>query len=365
MNTVTLPEDPNLKLPAAVRAAAERSKQIFDAANRGEQMTSGDTFDGDKDDLTPLRMTVTPQPEEAEEAEVTPEGNPEPQKAEQPAPKSEPSVPDEGEDGSWEHRYHAMHGRFKKAEAANASLRDRVSSLESVIATMQTAAPASGSEKPVDLDFGDLDLTPDEMQDYGEDFLKVVGKKAKAELVPVLQKALQRVAQLEARLDGVATKTVSDAREKLHSTMDREVPNWRELNGDENFISWLGLPDPYSGGIRHDMLKAAYAAGDISRVKAFFKGFLAEEAVVAPAQPAADLPGTETVSKVPLSDLAAPGRAKTAAAQPAPAEKPIITRAQVAAFYADVAANKYRGRDAEKAKAEAMIFDAQREGRIR
>jgi hypothetical protein len=61
--------------------------------------------------------------------------------------------------------------------------------------------------------------------------------------------------------------------------------------------------------------------------------------------------------------LAAPGRAKSAAAA-APAEKPFFTSAQITRFYADVNSGKYRGREADKAKLEAQIFDAQREGRI-
>jgi hypothetical protein len=136
------------------------------------------------------------------------------------------------------------------------------------------------------------------------------------------------------------------------------------LNSNSDFLDWLRLPDPYSGAIRHDMLKAAYAQGDARRVLAFFNGFLAEEAVVAPAGQEPDVSVTK-VPKVPLASLAAPGRAKTAASASAPAEKPIITRSQIAAFYADLAAGKYRGRDAEKNKAEAIIFEAQRDGRIR
>lgn len=86
---------------------------------------------------------------------------------------------------------------------------------------------------------------------------------------------------------------------------------------------------------------------------------------MAPAQGDSDDVPTEKVAKVPLAKFAAPGRAKTAAGTSAPAEKPIITRAQIAAFYADIANGKYRGKDAEKAKLEATIFEAQREGRIR
>ena len=148
------------------------------------------------------------------------------------------------------------------------------------------------------------------------------------------------------------------------STLDEKLPNWRDLNTNEEFLSWLQLPDAYSGDIRHNMLKAAYAQGNAHRVLAFFNGFLAEEAAVAPAQGEPDY-STTTVSKVPLQNFAAPGRAKTAASASAPAEKLNISRAQVASFYADVAAGRYRGRDAEKNKLEAQIFEAQREGRIR
>lgn len=112
------------------------------------------------------------------------------------------------------------------------------------------------------------------------------------------------------------------------------------------------------------MLKAAYAQGDARRVLAFFNGFLAEEAATSPAEAEPEVE-TARVSKVPLQNLAAPGRAKSAASNSAPAEKPIFTRAQIATFYADVAAGRYRGKDADKVKLETQIFEAQREGRIR
>jgi len=97
-------------------------------------------------------------------------------------------------------------------------------------------------------------------------------------------------------------------------------------------------------------------------VLAFFNGFLAQEAALAPA-PTVD-PAPAADGKIPLSDLAAPGRAKTSAAN-APVEKPTFTTAQIAQFYADSARGKYRGREAEYNRTEAQIFEAQREGRVR
>ena len=117
------------------------------------------------------------------------------------------------------------------------------------------------------------------------------------------------------------------------------------------------------------MLNTAFRAADAPRVIAFFKGFLNEEVATgqqpAPQPPAS--PQTRTAA-VPLDTLAAPGRAKPATgadSTSAPADKPIITRAQIAAFYDQVRRGAYAGRDADKARDEAIIFAAQREGRTR
>jgi hypothetical protein len=157
---------------------------------------------------------------------------------------------------------------------------------------------------------------------------------------------------------------MAQARDNMLGALDEKIPEWRDLNNDQNFLAWLRLPDPFSGAIRHDLLKAAYDQNQTARVQAFFQGFLAEEAAVAPANNAPPARPGAAPARVPLEQFAAPGRAKSAAAN-APAEKPIITRAQVTAFYADVAAGKYRGREAEKDANEAAIFSATNEGRLR
>lgn len=350
MKEQTLQHDPDVKLPAAVRAAAARSEELYNS--------------------------MRDQPAEGSGTEVTPQGNPEldaatiaqgepaqpTEKPAQAAPEPQ-SAPADG-DESWEHKYKSMHGRFVRSQEQLRTMSEQISNLQGIIATMQSAPAAQAEPANIpDLDAEKL-ITPEEASDYGEDFLKVVGKKAREELAPVLKKILAENENLKKQLAGVSGAVQQTSHEKLLGKLDETLPKWRDLNTNEQFLEWLRLPDPYSGAIRHDMLKAAYAQGNASRVLAFFNGFLAEEAVVAPAGQEPDM-GTTKVPKVPLQNLAAPGRAKTAASASAPAEKPIITRAQIAAFYADLANGKYRGRDAEKNKAEAMIFEAQRDGRIR
>lgn len=348
MKEATLQNDPNVKIPAAVRAAAARSEEMFN------QLRDGGPVE------TPAEVTPQGNPE-LEATSLTQSAPAQAQPTEQPPvqPAAETPAPADGE--SWEHKYKSMHGRFVRSQDQIKTLSEQVSQLQSVIATMQTA-PAQQVQIP-ELEAENL-ITPEEAADYGEDFLKVVGKRAREEMAPVIKGYQAKIAELEQKLNGVSGAVQQTSQEKLLTKLDEGLPTWRELNSNSEFLDWLRLPDPYSGAIRHDMLKAAYAQGNAHRVLAFFNGFLAEEAVVAPAGQEPD-PQVTKVPKVPLANLAAPGRAKTAASASAPAEKPVITRAQIATFYADLAAGKYRGRDAEKNKAEAMIFEAQRDGRIR
>jgi hypothetical protein len=340
VNNQTLQDDPNVKIPAAVKAAAARSDAIF------HQMRD-----------TPVTSEGNEGEQPATEAQFQQEQPAQQEQTAQPEPAAKPE--EKGDDETWEHKYKSVHGRLLRTQEQVRSMSDEIRNLQNVIATMQ-AAPAA---TPPELQAERL-ITDDEARDYGEDFLKVVGKKAKEELVPIIKAQAEQIEELKRMVSGVSSVVQQDSTDKMLNTLDEKLPEWRELNTNQEFLSWLRLPDPFSGAIRHEMLKAAYTQGNASRVLAFFNGFLAEEAAVAPAKAEPD-PGTRRVPKVPLESLAAPGRAKSAAGNAAPAEKPIFTRANIAAFYADVAAGKYRGREAEKGKVEAQIFDAQREGRIR
>ena len=252
-----------------------------------------------------------------------------------------------------------MKGRFERAQSQMTQQAERISSLERLISTLQAQPQTVKSDELR----AERLITPEEEADYGPDFLQVVGKKAKEELLPVIKKYEDKIAGLEAQLKGVGSYVQQDAQGRMMETLDRDVAGWREQNVNPEFLQWLALPDPYSGDIRHNMLKVAWERHDAPRVAAFFKGFLAEEAAYR--GPASSDTPAATAGKPSLETFAAPGRAKTAAAASAPAEKPIVTSAQISKFYADVASGRYNGRDEEKLKFEKAIFEAQREGRIK
>jgi hypothetical protein len=178
-----------------------------------------------------------------------------------------------------------------------------------------------------------------------------------------------KIDELDGKLSNVSSTVVQDAQSRMLSDLDRQLPEWRQLNTDPDFVNWLQLEDSYSGVMRHILLKQAYERNQTPRVLAFFKGFLAEEAALDPADSPAPSPGSpaqgsDQGSKVPLETLAAPGRAKVAAGGDAPAAKPTYTRAFISKFYSELAAGKWVGREKQSAELEQRIFAAQREGRI-
>jgi hypothetical protein len=235
-----------------------------------------------------------------------------------------------------------------------------------------TVQPTPPTAPPVD----EPEL-PFEEESYKQKFLSAQGRLEKAtsrigemsEQIASLKADYEmKFGRLEQQVKGVNGFVHQNVRDSLETTMDRDVPNWRDINYQPEFLDWLKLPDPYSGGIRMNMLKAAYDQNDTARVRAFFKGFLAEEAATTPAGYQPDRnpqPAAGGTGKIPLESLAAPGRAKSAAANGAPTEKPVFTRAQITQFYLDKTNGRFRGRETEATRIEQQIFEAQNEGRIR
>jgi len=341
-----LVDDPNTFIPPAVRRMAEQA----DAAFRAQ---SGQ----------PQEQPQEQPPQNPPGAPESPPGDvPPPVTPQVTSPPPEASPPVEGSGNEdWERQYKGLIGRYKRQENDIRSMSEQIVSMQNLIASMQRPA----QETPAELRPQSL-LTPEEVSEYGQEFLGVVARRAKEELNPEVNALRQKLTNLEKQLATTAEQNTTRERFLMEASLDQRIPQWRDINFLPEFHAWLALPDMYSGAIRHELLKTAYAQNNTPRVLAFFKGFLDQEAAFVPqgGEPhqAGDL---QIDGKVPLESFAAPGRAKTSAAGQAPVEKPIISRAQISQFYADSASGKYRGRDAEKTRLEAMIFDAEREGRIR
>jgi hypothetical protein len=331
-STDTPSVDPAVTMPASVRAAAER-------ANAMHQQAYNPPADGEV---------------------VTQQGNEPPadQLKFQEAPKEQPKPKDQ-KPADWEHKYNSLKPRYDRMQEDVRIMSEQISSLQAALASRPTTPPAAS-----DVRFNSERLvTPEEVRDYGDELLNVVGKKAKDELNPVVQQLQAKIAELEGKFGGVSNVIAQGEQERMFAHLDTTIPTWRTLNTDPNFLSWLGLTDPFSGAIRRELLTAAFKRNNAHQVAAFFNGFLTQEAATSPAGGASAGRGL-TPPRASLESFAAPGRAKAAAPNP-PAEKPTFTHAQIAAFYHDVQTGRYAGRAAEKDALEAQIFAAGREGRVR
>lgn len=344
MVATTPQTDPNVRVPAAVRMAAERASQLHAAEYETEVTTEEPKKDDEK-----LVVLVDPPKTEVKKTEV------------QDAPAvTQPEKKEVTQTGKTvtEEAYNALKGRWDQAQAHMRTMSAEMNDLKNQIASLTAQLEAPQFDQGTS---AESLLTDKEKEDFGAEFLDVAGRRAREVITPEISAMRKKITELEGKLTTVEGSTKAEKREHMHSQIGAAVPNWKETNVNPEFIAWLGLPDTYSGAIRQDLLKQAYDRNDATRVIAFFKGFMAEETALTPAVPAQTDQG-----KVSLADLAAPGRPKTATTVPAKtsAASQIITRAEIAKFYADVAAGRYKTKEAERADLEAQIFRAQSEGRI-
>jgi len=338
------PIDTSVQVPAAVKAAADRANELL------SQHAAPSPFEA---------PAQNGEEEQGEEVQVNAEGQQPAAQVEAPAPQQVEEKPPT----DWEQKYNSMRGRVEALARELNTVRDQNRILQEQLDEMDAQdAPKTYSKQQL--------ITDDERELFGDDFLTVAGKRAREELNPELEQLRNEVSQMKNQFSNVSSSVTRSARETMFASLATEVPDWQELNQDQGFLSWLALPDAFSGAIRHELLEDAYKKNDGSRVVSFFKGFLAEEAAIrpAPAEPAfSNAPGKpQATGKVPLTQFAAPGRAKTAAAPSTrPVEKPIITRAQIAKFYADATQGKYRANPEQYKQYESLIFEAERDGRVR
>jgi len=277
------------------------------------------------------------------------------------------STPPAEDEQTLEQRLRSTQGRLEQATKNNQAMADRLAQMEQQFAVMKVKGaepfvPAPAPAKP-------KLITDQEAEEYGEEFLTVVGKRAKEEYAPEFEQLAQRLKRLEGQVEGVGTVLEKNQTKDIYQNLAEAVPNWRDINRSDQFKLWLQQPDPYAGRRRHDMLTEAFSRHEANRVVTFFKGFLTEAAGLPQTPQAKDpsappLPGNGNGSGKPsLADFAAPGRARSAPQQ-LPPDKPVYTLAWIAKFMDDKRKGLYRGRETDADAIERDIYMAQHEGRI-
>lgn len=110
-------------------------------------------------------------------------------------------------------------------------------------------------------------ITEDERAAFGEDFLGVVAKQARASVAPYVN-------QLQQQNEELRNQVARGQRNQMKDALDRAVPNWRAINVDPKFIKWLEQHHGMAGTSINNLLQASWSTNRQDQVIAIFNGFL-------------------------------------------------------------------------------------------
>lgn len=276
----------------------------------------------------------------------------------------EPTEPgNNGQDEeTYAQKYRTLQGMYNsQVPALNAQVKDleqRLQQTQQLLATMQQAspaAPAPTATPPQSL------LTDVEREEYGDSI--DVMRKVSQEMVAPYQTEIDRLKTVIQQMQGHVLPQVEQlSQQQAHSSEQRFweqlvalVPDWRDINNNQDFQTWLLEIDPLTGMARQTYLDDAQAKLDANRVAGFFTSWV--NSTRSTAQP------TDPQTPSELERQIAPGRGR---ATPAPqgGDEKTYTTADITKFYSDVRTGKFKGREEERGRIERDIFAAQAEGRI-
>lgn len=342
-----------MALPEQVRkqieAAEEKMKEI-----RGEQEVDNSTDPGSEPASSEAPAS------QADNAE----------KPVQPSGTNEHSAGEDPNSETYAQRWRTLQGQYNaevpRLRNANKEMQSRLAQLEQLLSSIQNAQPAApAAQQPTSQRL----VTDDDVAEYGDsiDMMRKVTREEVGSLLGKIAQLEQTVQTLTQNVSGnvipqvqrVAQQQAASVEERFWSTLAQRVPNWQQINNDQDFQSWLLDIDPLTGTSRQTHLEIAQRDLDVNRVVAFFNTFTAASGKFTPqanAQP------TRSVSE--LEKQIAPGRSRGSSGTPANQTSKSYTPDDIKKFFNDVRAGKYKGREAERDRLERDIFAAQREGRI-
>ncbi len=361
-------------IPAAVRRQARKAEREHKKAYSGGEPPVEAPETAAAPNVVAMATETPPEPPvEAPAPEVqaqTPPEAPEtPPEPVEPAPVVEAQAPAE----DWEQKYRTLQGMMEKAGRDQRMLQQEISGLQATIAAMTDASPsqapsAQGSPSAP----AQRRLKDEDVEAYGQDMIDVIRAAAHDEFGPALSRLQAENAELTKQLGGVVDTASKSEALTTEALLDREVPKWRDINMDPEFLSWLGEPDVFSGVPRQQLLNDA---GSGPRVVQFFKAYLNENQAIrgrqeAPAAPSQQPQTTQHQPTVDKTSLVAPGRptqsSGTGAGAAADSEEPkFFTQKDITAFYRDVQKGKYKHDPATKTRKEKEIHAAAMSGRVR
>lgn len=340
-----------MTVPAAVRRQAKNSDRLVKQLNERPADAAAIAASASQPaaDAPPDLPNVGDVPPPGAEAP------PAPAAAAEPAPSAEPAAPE-----NWEHKYKVLQGKYNKEQGdlvaalnqARTTLAEAARVNEHLQAQLRSA-PAPAAPAPSAAPTSHL-VTKEERDNFGDDLIDVVGRRAKEVLSPEVQALKDEVARLAGQVQNATQDTAETKRDKVYMMLSARVPNWEAINKSPQFLAWLEGIDVFSGSSRRVSLLNAFNTFNASRVVGIFEAYTKEDASGSTADPLVD-PAT----------LIAPGAPRGASGEAAPGSQRgrIWSEGEIRNFYDRAARKRVPAKEYEEVSAE--IARALQEGRVR
>lgn len=343
-----------MALPKQIQKQSEEVQRLYKELNE----EPSNTEDKEKE----VSESVSEEPVEQQEPTQTAE-QAEDSAGVQPTEKEETVEAESKSGGDFEQKYRTLQGMYNKEvprlRSENRDLHDRLTKMEELLATMNQAQEQATQQPEVQ----NL-VSEKEIEEYGEDTVDMFRRLSREEYLPYMQK----LASLEQMLNNLQSNVVPQvenvvksqartAEERFWETLETSVPNWREINNNQDFQTWLLEYDPLVGNTRQSLLEQAQANMDASRVIQFFNTWNS-------LNQGSTSKATPNPSKSELEKQVAPGKGRSAGKAPTSSESRTYTPEDIKKFFEDVRKGEYKGREDERNRIERDIFSAQQQGRI-
>lgn len=296
-------------------------------------------LDGQIKEIEAARVEAeeTQESEEAQEAEETQASDDQTEPVQE-ATKAEPEgTPEQEIIKRLEAQNKSLDNDNRSQRIKRGELERRVKELEAENEALKTKAVEPTPQK-VSLTDEEKEIL--EAEGLSEDVLSIIGKvfdrKQDSSGTDEVKKLKQDIGTIKAQAES----------DRFISELSMNVPNWRAVNVDPNFLKWLENKVPYQSYTFQDRLNAAGQQFDSATVIEIFNAY----------------PGAKAAPKSKsLKDLVEPGSKRTSS--PVPKDGKIWKRDEIQKAYTDIATGKIS--EEEGKKIEAEITAAMAAGRIR
>lgn len=262
-------------------------------------------------------------------------------------------------------KYKTLQGMYNaevpRLHHQNKELQQRIQNMEQLLASISSSSTPASAPATATVD---RLVTDKDVEEYGES-LDVMRKVTREELASVAQRIAaietaltQMKTQVVPQVQAVAQRQQMTAEQQFWADLSAGVPNFKQVNDNPDFQTWLIAADPLTGITRQTYLEDAQRALDSRRVVNIFRTWLESTGQAAVAHSTGNTPSSELEKQV------SPGRSRSTGTPASTNQAKNYSPQDIQKFFNDVRAGKYKGKEQERARIERDIFSAQREGRI-